>query len=153
MGKEVLARRERIQVHEYGLMGLMSRFNQAGLMTAEGSRSWESISGGKALSPDGVVWLEESPYGPGWHYVEYERQARSASRVAAKLRGYLAKGRRDDFPVLMAVATPGMEKLFQEAGERGKLKMLTATFGRLEAEGGVGKGGPWELYGQRAPVG
>ena len=152
-GKETLARRERIQAHEEGLMGLMSQFNQAGLMTAEGSRSWETISGGKALSPDGVVWLEESPYGPGWHYVEYERQARSAPRVAAKLRGYAAASRRDDYPCLMAVATPGMESLFQEAGERSRLKMLTATFARLEKEGGVGRAGPWSLYGQRVAVG
>ena len=42
---------------------------------AAGWRSWEQLKA-SGISPDGMVFLERSPYGPTWAYFEYERTAR-----------------------------------------------------------------------------
>jgi hypothetical protein len=82
--------RPRLQLHEDGVMSLMGEFMAAGLPAAAGWRSWEHLGGGGGIAPDGMVCLRRSPYGPGWHYVEYERSARGERRVRSKLRGYLS---------------------------------------------------------------
>ena len=64
--------------------------------------------------------LRHSPYGPGWHYVEYELRARGGSRVVKKLRGYGSARRRDRWPVLVVVRDEGVERTFQEVGGRGR---------------------------------
>ena len=58
-----------------------------GLPVAAGWRSWEQLKA-SGISPDGMVFLERSPYGPTWAYFEYERTARGEAWVGRKLRGY-----------------------------------------------------------------
>ena len=59
-------------------MDLMGEFAAAGVTGAAGWRCWEHM-GFEAIAPDGLVYLEHSPYGPGWHYLECERFARGAT--------------------------------------------------------------------------
>lgn len=66
--------------HEDGVMGLMGGFYGAGLKGAASWRSWEHLGRSGGIAPDGLVYLEHGPYGPGWHYVEYELQARGRGR-------------------------------------------------------------------------
>ena len=76
------------QAHEAGVMELVGKFAAAGLVGAAGWRCWEHMGGSGGIAPDGLVYVEHSPYGPGWHYLEYERSARGRSRVEWKMRGY-----------------------------------------------------------------
>lgn len=149
---QVKERRERIWEHEKGIMGFVGQLARSGLTVHVGIRAWENIVGGKALSPDAVVWFERSPFGPGWHYVEYERAAKQPSQVAGKLRGYLAEGRRNRYPVLFIVGTARIEELFQDAARDGKLDLATTNFKRLKESKGTG--GPiWSYYGKMVELG
>ena len=130
-GFEVLRRRDRVSAHrrrrspahsqmpeerglaahEYGVMDLMGGFLDGGLDVAAGWRSWEDMGAdGGGIAPDGLVLLRHSPYGPGWHYVEYELRARGVSRVVRKLRGYGSARRRDRWPVLVVVRDEAAER-------------------------------------------
>lgn len=77
-------------IHDDGLMALMTEFVSWGITVANGWRSWERWGGG-GIEPDGMVRLNEGPFGAGWHYVEYERSARYRSRASKKLGRYLSK--------------------------------------------------------------
>ena len=90
MTQEELAREKivRFRPHEFGLLDVMSDFISAHLPTAAGWRDSENLGADGGIAPDGLVYLNESPYGAGWHYVEYERSARAPTTVARKLRGY-----------------------------------------------------------------
>ena len=68
-------------------MSCISHFLARGLPVAAGWRSWEQLKA-SGISPDGMVFLERSPYGPTWAYFEYERTARGEARVGRKLTGY-----------------------------------------------------------------
>ena len=68
-------------------MSCFSHFLARGLPVAAGWRSWEQLKE-SGISPDGMVFLERSPYGPTWAYFEYERTARGEARVGRKLTGY-----------------------------------------------------------------
>lgn len=90
---EVKERRGRIWRHEAGIMKLAGALAGAGLTVHTGFRCFQYVAGGSAISPDAVVWFGQSPFGPGWHYVEYEQSARRPAHIRRKLRGYLAEGR------------------------------------------------------------
>ena len=68
-------------------MSCFGSFLARGLPVAAGWRSWEQLKA-SGISPDGMVFLERSPYGPTWAYFEYERTARGEARVGRKLTGY-----------------------------------------------------------------
>ena len=55
----------RLQDHEDGVMELMGEFAAAGLVGAAGWRCWEHMGGSGGIAPDGLVYVEHSPYGPG----------------------------------------------------------------------------------------
>ena len=77
----------KLTAHELGVMKVVGGFGAAGMPVVCGWRSWEQISGRTGIRPDALVWLERSPYGPGWRYFEYERRARGRVRVERKLSG------------------------------------------------------------------
>ena len=142
-----------LQGHEDGLMELMRQFMEADLDIASGTRSREHMGHAGAIVPDGMVYLFDSPYGEGWHYVEYERSARWLNDARDKLNGYLAPARQDDWPVLFVLWDEDAERLFQELGRPGGLPMLTTTLGRLEAVGAAGMPGCWSMYGEDVVIG
>ena len=149
---QVKVRRGRIWQHEKGLMEYAGRLAESGLTVHAGIRCWQNILGGKALNPDAVVWFENGPFGPGWHYVEYERYARQPSQVTRKLRGYLAEERRDNYPVLFIVGAPRIEELFHAEAGPGQLDLVTTTFKRL-GSARKNKEPVWSYYGRPVELG
>ena len=140
----------RLQAHEAGVMELMGEFAAAGLVGAAGWRCWEHM-GGEAIAPDGLVYVEHSPYGPGWHYLEYERSARGRSRAERKMQGYAAPLRMNDWPVLMVVWDREAELVFQQVGQQAGVPMVTSTVERIKKFEVVGDPRCWSMYGE--PVG
>ena len=141
------------QAHEDGLMSMMSEFMKSGFPVAAGWRSWEHLGRGGGISPDGMVLLEQSPYGPGWHYVEYERSARGRYRAQRKLKGYSSPRRQDDWPVFLVVWNERAEEYFWEVGRENQLAMLTTTIGRLAEHGALGNWDCWKMYGEPVRIG
>ena len=146
-------RRPKLKSHEDGVMDLMGGFMSAGLPVAAGWRSWEPLGGGGGIAPDGMVYLHHSPYGEGWHYVEYERTARGEGRVKRKLRGYGSAKRQDRWPLLVVARDGVAERAFNEVGRENGLLMLTTDLDRLREYGGVGNLGCWKMYGEGVAVG
>ena len=142
----------RLQAHEAGVMELMGQFAAAGLVGAAGWRCWEHM-GGEAIAPDGLVYVEHSPYGPGWHYLEYERSARGRSRAERKMRGYASPQRMNDWPVLMVVWDSEAEVAFQQVGEQAGVPMLTSTAERIKKHSAVGDPLCWSMYGEAVGLG
>lgn len=134
--------------HEDGVMSVMGEFRVKGAPVASGWRCWEHLGGSGGIAPDGLVYLKESPYGPGWHYVEYERRARGVFKVKGKLKGYASRRRRNRWPVLMVCWDEVAEGVFHEVGIEWNVNMLTTTIGRLEEFGPLGNGDCWSKYGE-----
>ena len=140
----------RIAGHEMGLMRMMQFFAADGCTFASGWRCVDNMGRSGQIAPDAAVWIEEGPFGRGWHYVEYELRIRQQSQVGAKLRGYLARLRSDRYPVLM-VCRPRMEQAFREAGEG--LDMLITTVREARAGPLVGRDGTvWRNRGEPVQV-
>ncbi len=110
----------------------------------------EGIGG---IAPDGIVFLTRGPFGPGWHYMEYERSARGKRRAGRKLHGYISRHRQDDFPVLFVLWNENAERNFWVVGQPHGLRMLTTTITRLREFGAVGVEGCWSHYGESVVVG
>ena len=143
----------RRQAHEDGVMGLMGEFGAAGVAGAAGWRCWEHMGGAGGIAPDGLVYLDHSPYGPGWHYLEYERSARGRNRVERKMQGYAAAERINDWPVLMVVWNKEAEAVFQQVGRDAGISLLTTTVDRLARCGAVRGPNCWLMYGTGVEVG
>ena len=138
--------------HEDGAMRLLGQFRAAGLPAFPGWRYYEDM-GGRALAPDGMVILNRSPYGPGWHFVEYERSARSPAPWRKKLRGLAARQRRNQWPALFVCFNENAERnLHQLAGELG-LRVVTTTIDRHKLAGPLDNFDCWSLYGHRVQIG
>ena len=133
---------ERIRNHEDGVMRLCGGFGRVKRFVAPGWRSLVLMPGAQ-LAPDAVVYMADSPFGAGWHYVEYERRARSVRRVEQKLRGYQEALRREEARLLLACWGDSVEEMFQRAGAG--LPMVSTTLGRLKAYGPVGDHRTWRL--------
>ena len=142
--------------HDDGAMMLMAEFLREGLLVAAGWRSRERWRGG-GIEPDGMVFLTSylSPFGPSWHYIEYELSARYAARALKKFLRYLHTRRQDDFPLLLVAWNANAERHFQEIGRHnngrdGFAKLITTTVERLARHGALGNDRCWSWYG--APV-
>ena len=144
--------RDRLRLHEDGLMDLCRQFVEVGAEFAAGWRSWEFVSGRGGIVPDGMVQLREGPYGPGWHYVEYERSAAGRARILKKLWGFLSEGRRDRWPLLVVAKSDNAERVFQEVGMEGGIGMITTTMQRLSRYGAVGNKDCWNCYGEAVEI-
>ena len=142
----------RLQDDEDGVMDLMREFAAAGVVGAAGWRCLERM-GFEAIAPDGLVYLEHSPYGPGWHYLEYERSARGRNRVERKMRGYASPLRMNDWPVLMVVWDREAELMVQQVGQPAGVPMLTSTVERIKKYRAVGDPLRWSMYGEAMGLG
>ena len=139
--------------HEYGVADLVGQFLAAGCPWAAGWQIWESYGIEGAIRPDAAVYLSNSPFGPGWHYIEYERSARTPRRIRRKLSAYASLRREDNFPVLVVCATDLAERHFQEAGTAMDIGLVTTTIARLEKHGGVNNTACWRLGSQPVLLG
>ena len=139
-----------LKTHERGLMDIMGSFYDAGLTVTNGARSWEHL-GDAGIAPDGLVYLLSSPYGPGWHYLEYELRARSSKQAEDKIRGYASSRRGDRFPVLIGVRNDRMERIFQAKGAESGIRMLTTTVERLSRLSPLDPG-CWSMYGDAVSI-
>ena len=133
---------ERIRAHEDGVMRLCGGFGRARRYVVPGWRELVLMPGAQ-LAPDAMVYLRESPFGAGWHYVEYERRARAVRRVEQKLRGYREALRREDARLLLVCWGDSVEDMFRQAGA--ELPIATTTLSRLRAYGPVGDSRTWRL--------
>ena len=136
-----------LRAHEDGVMSCIGHFLARGLPVAAGWRSWEQLKA-SGISPDGMVFLERSPYGPTWAYFEYERTARGEARVRRKLRGYGSADRGDGWPALFVCWNDDAESVFQDLGSGMGIPLLTTTIKRLVEHGPLGNFGCWSMYGQ-----
>ena len=136
------------------LKDLVLPFIIAGNRTACGIRSWEDMGKeGGGIKPDAMILLLDTPFGPGWVYVEYELTAQSPDQVRGKLLGYGSDLRRDDFPVLVVCANDLAEANFHAAGRDLGIRMLTTTVARLRQHGPLGNRECWSRYGEMVQIG
>ena len=143
----------RLREHEEGVMSFLSFLIASDRPVAAGWRSWEHLGGSGGISPDGLVYLERSPFGPTWAYFEYERSARGEVRIRRKMRGYASGRRSNDWPVLVVCWDERAESIFDEVGASLEVPMLTTTIGRLSAHGPLNNLHCWLSRGQPAVIG
>ena len=117
-----------------------------------GWRSWEHLIH-SAISPDALVYLKDTPLDSGWHYVEYERSARSQSRVWKKLAGYRSDKRQNAWPVMVICWNSEVESLFQDVALGSDISMFTTHIKRLEAYGPMNNGHCWNLIDEPVVIG
>ena len=146
------AQRDGFEVHEYGLLEVVQSFAAAGLVVAAGWRDWENL-GNSGIAPDAMIYLRYGPHGPGWHYLEYERSARSPSAAARKLGGFDSPLRSNDWPVLVVCRTDLAERNFQQRGLETGIRMLTTTIPRFRRHRAVGCRDCWSRYGEPVAIG
>lgn len=124
---------------------LLGKFAAAGCSVAPG---WQAGDG--RFRPDGVVWMDQGPYGPGWHYVLYASRARREDTIAAVLGRAFSETRTDRYPILV-ICRPEMEDICWSLGA-GR-PMLTASVSRIRSGPVVGRNGTvWLQYGESVPV-
>lgn len=146
-------KRDGFKLHEYGLLELVEDLAGAGLAVAAGWREWEDLGEGGGIAPDALVFLEVSPFGPTWAYIEYERSATGPAAVARKLHGFDSPLRSNDWPVLVVCRTDRAERNFQQIGLGRGLRMLTTTIPRFRRFGAVRNLECWSRYGEPAAIG
>ena len=145
--------RKNMKTHEQGVMELVGQFKEEGVPAAAGWRTWEHLGGNGGIAPDAMLYLRESPYGEGWHYVEYERSARGEARIFRKLRGYGSVRRQDAWPVVAVVWNDEVEGIFHDVGSERNVPLVTATLSRLSEYGAVGNDRCWQNYGEPVRLG
>ena len=115
----------RLRNHDWPVIKIASEFQEQGSDIAPGWRAVDDAGPAGKLDPDAVIYLRSGPYGPGWHYLEYERRAKTSAAIAHKLRSYFMPERSNDWPVIFVVASQGAERLFWQHGQG--LKLITAV--------------------------
>ena len=85
-----------LRAHEDGIMSFMGHFLEKKLPVAAGWRSLDQMGLDGSITPDGMVFLELSPFGPTWACFEYERTARGQARILRKLNAFGSPSRSDD---------------------------------------------------------
>ena len=146
MGQSWVLKQDR-RDHEEGVMRVLGAFMAASRPVAAGFRAYQSMGNRGAVSPDGVVDLTKSPLGSGWHYLEYELQARGPKRIGRKLRGYASPARRHRMPLLVVCWNKSAEENFWQVGQEANIEMLTTTVRRLEKYGPMDNFSCWRVYG------
>ena len=129
-----------------GARRLMGKFTLAGCAAAPG---WQAVDG--SFEPDGVVWIDQGPYGPGWHYVVYATRAQQESSIDPLLKKAFSETRTDQYPILVICSSPQMEEVCWRLG--GERPMLTASVSRIRSGQVAGsEGTAWMQYGKPVPV-
>ena len=123
---------------------LLAKFASAGCPTVSGLFCRDG-----RFKPDGAVWIDEGPFGPGWHYVVNARGARGRRSVVRALRGVLSPNQADDYPFLV-LCRPDMERSFWNVGDN--LKMLTVSSARLRQGPIVGHTTVWLQHDHRVSL-
>ena len=144
--------KSRLRAHEEGVMSIMSQFAAAGVPVVPGWRSWEHLRDA-AIAPDALVYLTETPLHSGWHYVEYERSARTPSRVEKKLAGYRSVRRHNDWPLMLVCWNYEVERHYQDVAAAAYLYMLTTNIKRLAEHGPMNNDHCWNLIDEPVVVG
>ena len=116
--------RRRVRTHEWTTTRIAAHFQNQGCDIAPGWRAVDDAGPAGKVDPDAIVYLHTSPYGPGWHYLEYERRAKTSAAIAHKLRSYFMPQRSNDWPVMFVVANEEAERLYWQHGHG--LKLITA---------------------------
>ena len=116
-----------------GAQKLLAQFRAAGCPTAAG---WRAQDG--RFVPDGVVWIEDGPYGRGWHYLINASGIRAEAMVARLLEQAFAPARSDRYPILV-VCPDAVEELYWHAAPA--LPVLTAAMSRVSGGPVVGGDG------------
>ena len=142
-----------LRAHEDGIMSFMGHFLARGLPVAAGWRSFDQLGLDGSITPDGMVFLERSPFGPTWAYFEYERTARGEARITRKLNAFGSSNRSDGWPVLLVCWNERAERNFQEVGMGMGISMLTTTIKRLGRHGPLDNLECWSMYGGPALIG
>ena len=144
----------RLMRHETGLKDFLLLLLGEGFKVAFGTRSWEDMGEeGGGISPDAVITLNNSPFGAGWHYFEYELTAQDDQKVSDKLNGFASPLRRDDFPLMVVCAGEQAEEIFHSVGQRLGIRMITTTLARLRDHGPLGNDLCWFHYGDMVQIG
>ena len=139
--------------HEEGVFNLLADFRREGLDVAPGWRYYDGMGRRGAVAPDGMVLPNQSIFGPTWHFIEYERSARSPSQVGPKLKNYVLEARRMGLPLLVVCWNDTAEKNFHAEGMRIGAQMLTTIIPRLKQHGPLHNFDCWLHYGQRVRIG
>ena len=160
----------RLAHHEDVVRYLAMLFLAAGIPTACGYRSTEGLGEGSTedmgegstedmgeegggIAPDLMVFLENSPFGPSWFYVEIEFSARGQKKVSNKFGGYGSGLRQDDYPVLAVSGGALAESVFQQVARDLGVRMLTTTEKRLRRFGPLNNTDCWSWNGQNVVIG
>ena len=117
---------------------LLARFASAGCPVVSGF-----FCGDGRFKPDGAVWIDEGPYGSGWHYLVNALSARRQRSVVRALRGALSPDRSDGYPILV-LCRPDTESLIWRWGR--DERMLTVDSSRLRRGPIVGDLTVWLQY-------
>ena len=139
--------------HEDGVMSLLGQFMAADRPVAAGYRAYQSLGRRTAISPDGVVELGSSPFGSGWHAVEYELQARGSARTRKKLLKYGSPALRHRMPLLIVCWNDTAEENFWLAGQEANVDVLTTTVHRLKEFTPLDNFGCWSFFGNAVRIG
>ena len=136
--------------HEDTVLRALAGFGNEKLEIAAGPRCDDNFPGG-GINPDGLIYVNESPVGKGWHYLEVERRARSARGLENKFKSYLSPNRLRYFPghqsappVLFMCGNERLEALVHQIAKG--FPVLTITNGRWRKYGPLGG---WQLFGEQ----
>lgn len=138
------------RTHEDTLLRAMAGFGNAKLEIAAGPRCDDNFLHG-GINPDGLIYINGSPFGEGWHYLEIERRARSERGLENKFKSYLSPNRLRYFPgpqspppVLFMCRNERLEALAHQIAKG--FPVLTITNGRWRRYGPLGG---WQLFGEQ----
>ena len=133
-----------LTTHDAEAMEIVARWAALGAPVAPGYREYH-VWGGGAIDPDAMIYLSESPYGPGWKYMEHERSARRRFRLADKLGHYTSDRRRNRWPLLLSLWDDEAERIAQEFAAPLGCPLLTTTMERLRSGAPIQE--CWQMYG------
>ena len=135
--------------HEIGLMKLVGWFAAAGCPVAPGWRFRDVMGESGQTAPDAMIYIENSPFGPTWFYLEYELSAKSASKCTAKMHGYRSPQRGDDYPVLVVCRRTALPHFQRACAE---IPALIAPVEDVRRNNVIGSSGTvWWRDGQPVP--
>lgn len=139
----------RIAKHETGTMNLVSWFAAEGCPVAPGWRFHDVMGEAGQIAPDAMVYIENSPFGPTWFYLEYELSATTPSKVKRKMRAYRSRRRSDNFPVLVVCRRKALPHFLQECAG---IRALIAPVEDVRRKTVIGDSGTvWLLDGRPVP--
>ena len=126
----------RYRRHDAATFSVVSVFQDAGFSVAGGWRGEDYTGGKDAIAPDALIYMGDgSSGGAGWYYLEYERRADSARRVASKLRGYFSRSSgREPLPVLMAARNDLVAAEFRRQAAAADYPLWAASIGSIKID-------------------